>query len=127
MYIDIDSLNKGRNLDKFFQPLLLSIVARSGGVHGFAIMKELSAISSFEGNMPDAAGIYRYLKKLENSGFLTSEWDISEPDDSSGKPKRIFRITDDGLKCLHSWSSVLSDYDQYIRLLMKRINEAETI
>ncbi|MGN0659927.1 MAG: PadR family transcriptional regulator [Emergencia sp.] len=122
MYIEMDCPCQGKNLDKLLQPLILCILAKGGDMHGFAILKEIGKIPRFENKVPDATGVYRYLKKMESSGLLTSRWDLDENDDA-GKPKRIFSITERGRSCLANWSQALSDYEQYIHSLVAMIDE----
>lgn len=122
MYIEMDCPCQGKNLDKLLQPLILCILAKGQDLHGFAILKEIGKISRFEGKVPDATGVYRYLKKMENSGLLTSRWEIDESDEA-GKPKRVFSITPEGKGCLANWSMALTDYERYIHQLIGMINE----
>ena len=123
MYIDIDCPWQGKNLDKLLQPLILCILAEGGDMHGFAILKEIGKVPRFSDKIPDATGVYRYLKKMESSGLLTSRWALEELDDK-GKPKRIFSITDDGKHCLKNWAIALSEYEQYIHQLVEQIHKS---
>lgn len=123
MYIDMDCACKGKNLDKLIQPLVLSILAQGGSMHGFAILKEMAKNERFDGKAPDATGVYRYLKKMETSGLLTSEWDLGSIDES-GKPKRIFTITELGRECLENWAIALTDYVKYINGIVESIENS---
>lgn len=122
MNIDMNCPCQGKNLDKLLQPLILCILAESGNLHGFAILKEIGKMERFRDEKPDAAGVYRYLKKMESAGLLTSKWNIE--DDGSGNPKRFFSITPLGKGCLANWSIALHDYDQYINILIDMINRS---
>ncbi|MEF9922510.1 MAG: PadR family transcriptional regulator [Anaerovoracaceae bacterium] len=119
MYFDMDCPCQGKNLDKLLQPVILSILQEGGDLHGFAIIKEMSKIPRFAENRPDAAGVYRYLKKMETSGLLTSAWDMEE---DQGNPKRVYSITTQGKGCLANWSIALKDYGEYIFQLVEKIN-----
>lgn len=123
MYIDMDCPCQGKNLDKLLQPLILSILAQGGDMHGFAILKEIAKIPRFQDKAPDATGVYRYLKKMESSGLLTSEWELDDVDEA-GKPKRVFSITEHGKRCLANWAIALTDYEHYIHNLVEMINES---
>lgn len=120
MYIEMDCPCQGKNLDKLLQPLILCILAEGGDMHGFAILKEIGKNPRFEDKVPDATGVYRYLKKMEASGLLTSQWALEDLDDA-GKPKRIFSITDEGKHCLANWAIALTDYNKYISDLVGQI------
>ena len=122
MYIEMDCACKGRNLDKLLQPLILCILAEGGSMHGFAILKEIAKNKRFDGKAPDATGVYRYLKKMEGSGLLVSEWDMGSVDEN-GKPKRVFTLTDKGRACLGNWAVALTDYCDYISGLVDSINK----
>lgn len=122
MYIEMNCPCQGKNLDKLLQPLILCILAEGGDMHGFAILKEIGKNPRFEGKVPDATGVYRYLKKMEASGLLTSQWSLEDLDDA-GKPKRIFSITTEGRHCLANWAIALTDYEKYIHDLVKQIQD----
>ncbi|QHI72956.1 PadR family transcriptional regulator [Aminipila terrae] len=122
MFIDMNCPCQGKNLDKMLQPLILCILAEGGDMHGFALLREIGKMERFADSKPDATGVYRYLKKMESSGLLTSKWDME--DDGSGNPKRIFSITTQGKACLANWSVALYDYNQYIDSLIDMINKA---
>lgn len=113
---------QGKNLDKLLQPLILCILARGSDMHGFAILKEIGKIPRFEDKNPDATGVYRYLKKMESSGLLTSRWELDELDDA-GKPKRVFSITEKGRSCMFNWAEALTDYEKHIHYLVDMIRE----
>lgn len=89
-------------------------------MHGFAILKEIAKNPRFADKVPDATGVYRYLKKMESSGLLTSQWSLEDLDDA-GKPKRIFSITKEGKHCLANWAIALTDYEKYIHDLVGQI------
>ena len=91
-------------------------------MHGFAILKEIGKNPRFADKVPDATGVYRYLKKMESSGLLTSQWSLDDLDDA-GKPKRIFSITADGKHCLGNWAVALTDYEAYIHGLVGQIQK----
>ena len=122
MYIDMDCPCQGKNLDKLLQPLILCILLQGGDLHGFAILKEIAKIPRFADKVPDATGVYRYLKKMEASGLLTSKWELEDLDEA-GKPKRVFSITPEGKKCLENWAQALSDYENYIHQLVEMIEK----
>ena len=86
MYIEMDCPCQGKNLDKLLQPLILCILAEGGDMHGFAILKEIGKNPRFADKVPDATGVYRYLKKMESSGLLTSQWSL----DDLGNRKEFF-------------------------------------
>jgi len=58
------------------------------------------------GEKPDVSGIYRFLKKMEASGLVTSGWETGD----KGHAKRLYEITADGRACLARWASTLETY-----------------
>ena len=75
------------------QPTILTVLAESAEpLHGYVIVQKAAASPMFGGKKPDPAGIYRTLKKMEEQGFVTSEWDTP----TSGAAKRLFSLTPEG-------------------------------
>lgn len=68
----------------------------------------------------DPAGFYRRLKKLEKENCLTSVIDRS-----SGKPKRVFSITDFGRRTLLAWERTLQNYDLHIQTILQEIRKVK--
>ena len=122
MYIEMDCPCKGKNLDKLLQPLILCLIVKNGKMHGFAILKEVSRIPRFRDKAPDATGLYRYLKRMEDSGLLTSEEEQGDTAEA-GKPKRVFSVTEKGRACLENWRKALEDYDVYIQSIVEMIQD----
>ena len=77
MYFEMDCACKGKNLDKLLQPAILRILYKED-LHGFMLIQKLGESPMFGGTEPDRAGVYRYLKKMESSGLLTSDWEKEE-------------------------------------------------
>lgn len=73
----------------------------------------------FDGTEPDRAGVYRYLKKMESSGLLSSDWEL---DGEGAKPRRIYSITMEGKHCLENWSAVLKNYRDSVGMLVQEID-----
>ena len=74
----------------------------------------------FGGKKPDATGVYRTLKRLEESGLVTSRWDIPE----EGSAKRLFTLTDKGRSCLRRWIDALACYTLTIEELRNEASRA---
>lgn len=119
MYFEMDCPCKGKNLDKMLQPAIL-LTLYDKDLYGFILIKELSNNPMFKGNIPDKAGVYRYLKKMEVSGLLKSGWEM---DDDGGKPKRIYSITDKGRSCLANWTLALKEYTKSVDALVEKIDK----
>ena len=83
----------GKSLSRMSQPTILIVLAESAEpLHGYVIVQKAAASPMYGGKKPDPAGIYRTLKKMEEQGFVTSEWDTP----TSGSTKRLFSLTPGG-------------------------------
>lgn len=119
MYFEMDCPCKGKNLDKLLQPAILEALYDKD-LHGFLLIQELSGNPMFGGTLPDRAGVYRYLKKMESSGLLTSDWEMET---ETNKPRRIYSITDHGKECLSNWSKALKNYMSSVEELVEGIDD----
>lgn len=95
----------GINLDRLVQPIILALLAQED-LHGYGLIQKIVDSSMFTKEKPDPTGIYRFLKTLESRGLVLSNWDLSSP----GPPKKIYRITTDGVACLETWIKTLEEY-----------------
>ncbi|MCI9129073.1 MAG: PadR family transcriptional regulator [Eggerthellaceae bacterium] len=104
----------GKSLSRLSQPTILTLLAQAGEpMHGYIIVQRCAASPMFGGKKPDATGIYRALKRMEASGYVTSEWATPE----QGAAKRMFSLTDKGYKCLRRWIDALACYELTIEEL----------
>jgi PadR family transcriptional regulator PadR len=109
---------KGNTLDKFIQPIILTILAQET-IHGYMIIEKIAQTPMFKGTKPDASGVYRYLKSMEKRNLITSYWDIEE----TGPAKRLYKITNEGAQCLLEWTKTLEDYNHDIESLVGEIKQ----
>lgn len=107
---------KGGNLDRFIQPIILLILSEETET-GYAVFKKMGAFSMFRETKPDATGVYRYLRIMEEKGLL-EQFECKESDN---KYKKKYRITGDGLECLANWKATLTDYADAILELVGKI------
>lgn len=118
MDFEMDCPCRGKNLDKLLQPAILAILYKQD-LHGFVLIQKLGENPMFDGTEPDRAGVYRYLKKMESSGLLSSDWEL---DGEGSKPRRIYSITKEGKHCLENWSAVLKTYRDSVGMLVEEID-----
>jgi len=109
----------GRNLERFLQPAILAVLAE-GPVHGYRIVQALGQMPALGRRQPDAAGVYRFLKAMEDRGLVTSEWDLSE----AGPAKRLFDLSSEGKACLSRWAATLEEYRFHIGQLIQSLRRA---
>ncbi|OPZ96494.1 MAG: lineage-specific thermal regulator protein [Planctomycetes bacterium ADurb.Bin412] len=103
----------GANLEKLLQPAILTVLARED-LHGYRLVQQLGSMALFHGQSPDASGVYRSLKSLEQRGIVKSRWDVS----AQGPTKRLYHLTAAGLKCLDRWTATLRNYQQAMNQLL---------
>jgi poly-beta-hydroxybutyrate-responsive repressor len=96
---------QGGTLAKLLQPAILTVLAE-GALHGYRIVERLAEMPVLSGSPPDSSGVYRFLRNLEGRGLLTASWDTSH----AGPAKRLYRLTNDGRKCLNRWVKTLAQY-----------------
>ncbi|NTU89287.1 MAG: PadR family transcriptional regulator [Actinobacteria bacterium] len=97
----------GKNLNRLMQPGILSVLtASTETLHGYVIVQKLAESPMFGGTKPDATGVYRTLKQMEQDELVHSSWDTS----AQGPAKKRFEITEKGSRCLSRWVDTLACY-----------------
>lgn len=96
-------------------PAILAILAKSPS-HGYSLMEGLEGLgidaSSFHHSV-----IYRALRMMELEGLLTSEWDLKDV----GPPRRVYKITDMGMRFLKEWASLAKENLKVIERVIRAI------
>ena len=104
----------GKSLNRLSQPTILTLLAASEEpLHGYVIVQRAAQSPMFGGKKPDAAGIYRALKRMEEADLVSSQWDTPE----EGSAKRLFTLTEKGRRCLRRWIDALACYEVTIEEL----------
>ncbi len=73
--------------------LLLTLLA-DGGVHGYAVIRELRRRSGGVLDIPEGT-IYPALHRLEDAGLLASDWSTE-----GGRRRRVYELTAEGRAAL---------------------------
>lgn len=111
----------GKSLNRLSQPTILTILARSTEpLHGYVIVQQAADSPMFGGSKPDATGIYRTLKRMEESELISSHWETPE----TGSAKRMFQLTDKGRRCLRRWIDSLACYQLTLEELRRDASDA---
>ena len=98
----------GKSLNRLSQPTILTLLAANDKpMHGYIIVQQAAHSPMFGCKKPDATGIYRALKRMEEAELVTSEWETPE----EGSAKRLFTLTDKGRHCLRRWIDALACYE----------------
>ena len=111
----------GKSLNRLSQPTILTILAANDKpMHGYIIVQQAAHSPMFGGKKPDATGVYRALKRMEEAELVTSEWETPE----EGSAKRLFTLTDKGRRCLRRWIDALACYMATIQELREEASAA---
>lgn len=90
----------------FLVPVLL-LLLRNWSSHGYELMQRLA---EFGFQSIDQGNFYRILRQLEKENLVTSTWDTS----NGGPAKRIYSITEAGIKYLDLWAHSLEQYQNML-------------
>ena len=86
---------KADSLQGSMDLLVLKILSRRPGLHGYAIMSAIQDISG-EVLRVEEGSLYPALHRMEEAGWIGAEWVVKE----NGKRARIYRLTAAGKKQL---------------------------
>jgi len=95
----------------FVVPVLL-LLLKNWNSHGYELMQRLT---EFGFKSIDQGNFYRILRQLEKENLVKSTWDTS----SGGPAKRIYSITDAGIKYLELWAHSLEQYQNMLNQFFK--------
>ena len=117
----VECATLGKSLNRLSQPTILTLMARANApMHGYIIVQQAADSPMFGGKKPDATGVYRALKRMEELGLVTSHWDTPE----EGSAKRLYELTDKGRACLRRWIDALACYELTIEELRADASDA---
>jgi transcriptional regulator len=95
--------------------LVLRLLSRRPGLHGYAIMAAIMEISE-EVLRVEEGSLYPALHRMEEAGWLRASWIDKEP----GRRLRVYRITPSGAKQLESedarWHAVNAAVNRVLRM-----------
>jgi DNA-binding PadR family transcriptional regulator len=92
-------------------------LSKSG--HGYDLRREISDITNGEIEV-DAGGLYRVLRRLEEEGFVTSEWTVGGP----GPQRRDYLLTAEGRELAEDWIVHLRERERLSGLLADALGSA---
>lgn len=93
-------MKKPDSLQGSLDLLVLKILSRRPGLHGYAIM---SAIQEWSGDVlrAEEGSLYPALHRMEEAGWIRAKWVTKD----TGRRARIYDLTDDGRKQLTAEAS----------------------
>lgn len=94
--------------------LVLKILSRRPGLHGYAIMASIEQASG-DVLRPEEGSLYPALHRMEENGWIRAEWVTKE----SGRRARIYELTAAGKKQLNAeesrWQAVTAAVNRVLR------------
>ena len=97
-----------QRISRFVEPCLLLLLHR-GDSHGYDLLERLREFG-FAKETVDSSVVYRYLREMENRGFIASNWDT----EGGGPPRRVYRLTSEGDQYLAWWINGLRGTKQML-------------
>jgi transcriptional regulator len=95
--------------------LVLKILSRRPGLHGYAIMTAIEEMSG-EVLRAEEGSLYPALHRMEEAGWIRAEWVMKE----TGRRARIYEVLAAGRKQLSSeesrWQAVTSAVNRVLRM-----------
>ncbi len=105
---------KHKSTGRFLESCLLCLL-KEGDSYGYILLENLSEFGFLEDEV-NISIIYRRLRGMEKEGFVSSSWGDSE----LGPKKRIYKITDLGIKQLDHWILFLGDRKKRISSIIDK-------
>ncbi len=96
-------------------PWLLLLLRQNGPSYGYDILARLPEVCLPDAATPTAGGLYRQLRRLEDEGFVKSEWRPSEV----GPDKRYYELTSAGDQLLADWASRLAQQREVLERFLQ--------
>ena len=93
------------------------LLLRERKAHGYDLLERLPDLVGDE--RVDVGNLYRVLRRLEEQGLVSSEWDESVP----GPAKRTYELTDAGGEALERWAASLAETRARIDRFLERHQE----
>ncbi len=92
-------------LGEFEQMLLLAVMRLGNEAYGVRLMEELE---TRVGRNVSRGSVYVTLDRMEDKGWISSELSASKPE-RGGRPRRMVRVTPEGLTVLRKSRAALLD------------------
>jgi PadR family transcriptional regulator, regulatory protein PadR len=105
------------HLYRFVEPVLLLVLKEKERTYGYEILGSLAEYAFTDGEIEKAV-LYRTLRRLEENGYIVSDWDTDEP----GPARRVYTLTRDGEKHLEEWSQVLSKVAASMNRFVRKVS-----
>ena len=102
-----------RRIHRFLEPCLL-LLLHCNEAHGYELLEGLNQFG-FQQNPVDSSTVYRFLRALEERGFVSSRWDT----EGAGPARRQYEITEEGDRYLAWWVEDLRETDRVLHYFLE--------
>jgi len=113
---------RGGRVHGFLQPWLLLSLSQKPA-HGYELIEWLGQGDDIPAADPGL--LYRTLRQFEAEGLVRSSWDTEKP----GAPRRVYEITDEGIRHLHEWVANIrrtrARLDRFLREYQARFDRGQ--
>jgi PadR family transcriptional regulator, regulatory protein PadR len=103
---------------KWLTPVAL-VLLKEESSYGYELMQQIE--EEFGSEEINPGSMYRTLRRMENEGLCTSEWDFGT---EGGPARRMYAITDAGEDYLEAWAEACKKYhqlmDEFARVYTRR-------
>jgi poly-beta-hydroxybutyrate-responsive repressor len=106
----------GARMSRYFQPFALLLLMDKPS-HGYDLLNELAKLCPEEDI--DPGSLYKNLRKMEEDGLVTSDWDTGNP----GPARRIYKITEMGQEVLQGWGLAIKRNKETLEWFLDRYGE----
>jgi poly-beta-hydroxybutyrate-responsive repressor len=105
--------------ERYLQPsLLMGLYLKTS--YGYELIQEIQRYGFMEEKVPPGM-IYRHLRRLEEDGLVSSEWETT----GTGPAKRIYQITSDGKEVLRIWVDYMEGQARKLNAFVNQYNKVK--
>lgn len=108
----------GSRMERFIEPCLLLLLLEKPA-HGYDLIARLQDFGF--GDNQDPGMVYRNLRRLEDQGMITSEWDTS----GSGPAKRSYEVATEGRELMKAWAEAINLNITTLKSFLERFDKLE--
>ena len=107
-------------VERFTEPALL-LLLRERPAHGYDLLERMPELTG-EARV-EMGNLYRLLRRLEDEGLVTSEWEAKTP----GPAKRRYALTESGERLLGQWAEALRLTQERTSVFLNRYERGKEV
>lgn len=110
------------HLYRFVEPVLLLVLKEKGRSYGYDLLGSVTEHAFTDGEIEKAV-LYRTLRRLEQNGYITSDWDTQQ----RGPARRVYTLTREGERHLKEWAGVLANVAGSMNRFVRRVSSDDPL